>query len=437
MDAANSPYTDLRTVTHALAIDRSPLGLAVIGVDGQFVHANPRLAQLAGRHATELDTSVAFHQVIRAEDREVFERRVADVGSGTVAGAVIDVAFAHPNGTLTPVRLHVCLAGSADRPADGYVIQVEDRTSSVVSVARYETIIGASPDPMFIVNDRLNIVWASPAFETQLGATSRFTLVERVHVDDQPKVAEALAALNDGSDAETLEVRVKRVHTGTFDWYEARIRDLRDDPSINGFLVVCRNVHDRRKAEEALRHQALHDPLTGLPNRKLLMDRVATTARRSRRLHQPYTLLFMDLDGFKYVNDTFGHAVGDMLLVKVANRLRGRLRASDTLARLGGDEFVVVASDLDQHRPYVQAAQLCESILAAFSDPFDVEELSLRVGVSIGYVVATGVEAPEAVLQFADIAMYEAKAAGRGRAVLHTSEMNAKARAAFDRHQQT
>jgi diguanylate cyclase (GGDEF)-like protein len=165
-----------------------------------------------------------------------------------------------------------------------------------------------------------------------------------------------------------------------------------------------------------LRHQALHDALTGLPNRALIMDRAEQMLGHARRHGVEASAMFMDLDGFKGVNDTFGHPVGDELLREVAARIGGVLRETDTIGRLGGDEFVVLVEG--------GAAQIAERILAVLREPFD-----LGTGTPISITTSIGIasgdrEAAKDLLRDADIALYEAKGAGRNRYAEFRHEMH-------------
>jgi diguanylate cyclase (GGDEF)-like protein len=158
---------------------------------------------------------------------------------------------------------------------------------------------------------------------------------------------------------------------------------------------------------ERLAHQALHDPLTGLPNRTLLYDRTAQALRATGRYGGAIALLFVDLDDFKMVNDAFGHEAGDALLVDVAQRLRAEVRPSDTTARLGGDEFIVLCERLEN--PEHDAVAVARRLLAAMHRPFELLGKTVSISASIGIAVATGGEAPDTLVSRADGAMYRAK----------------------------
>ncbi len=174
---------------------------------------------------------------------------------------------------------------------------------------------------------------------------------------------------------------------------------------------VLANAIERRRTEEQTQHEALHDPLTGLPNRNLFLDRLQHTLSVAARRETPIAVLFLDLDQFKLVNDSLGHAAGDELLAAVAPRIEEALRPGDTVARFGGDEFAVLAEDVGNERG---ATRVAERIAEALARPFILREREHFVSASVGIAIGEGKEAPEALIRDADSALYRAKEHGRG-----------------------
>jgi diguanylate cyclase (GGDEF)-like protein/PAS domain S-box-containing protein len=268
----------------------------------------------------------------------------------------------------------------------------------------HQVVFAGMRDAVIVLDGRQRIIELNPAAERVLGRpanqlvgqlTSDVFAARRELVEAYSQVIEAEAEIQLGSGAAARD-------------YELCISPLRDRRGdIKGRVLVLRDITRRKRAEAALAHQALHDALTGLPNRTLLHDRLEQEVRAAERSGQPLALLLLDLDRFKAVNDSLGHHIGDALLQQVARRLRAALRASDTVARLGGDEFAVLA-------PGTQAAgaeQCAWACLQALSEPFEVAGHELRIGGAVW--PAHGRDAAT-LLRKADAAMYVAKRGGRG-----------------------
>ena len=191
------------------------------------------------------------------------------------------------------------------------------------------------------------------------------------------------------------------------------------------FSAILHDISERKAFEQRLAHQATHDPLTGLPNRVLLLERLEGALARARRHNHRVAVLFLDLDHFKVVNDSLGHGLGDRLLIAIAERLAVALRPGDTVARFGGDEFVVLCEDLVS--PH-DAIAIAERVDQAITGPFVIDDTEVFIGVSIGIALPDDADAePETLIRDADAAMYRAKDRGRARWEMFDNAMRASA----------
>ncbi len=292
------------------------------------------------------------------------------------------------------------------------------------SERRFSALVTSSGDIVVVTNPDGKLQYASPAFESVLGYSGAdigsLIVEELLHPDDRPGVRVAMATAGQSSSVVNEEIRV-RCADGDWLWFEAAITDLMADPDVNGFVASLRDITRRKQAEDRLAHAALHDALTGLPNRTLIINRVELMLARTRRQRIPVAALFLDLDDFKDVNDTLGHDAGDQLLVGVANRLTSALREGDTVGRLGGDEFVVLVEGASLA---AGAEVVCQRILDLFATPFDIAATRVPLEVTGSIGVAEGDRAqPGDLLRDADIALYRAKAAGKHCAVAFSPSM--------------
>ena len=235
--------------------------------------------------------------------------------------------------------------------------------------------------------------------------------IERTHPDDVAGLLTALESHLSGSATEFSAEHRVRHRDGSYVWMLARGRAVFDDAGeptrIAGSLT---DISDRKRLENELRHEARHDTLTGLGNRRLLLEFLDTTVARAARARTWFTVALIDLDGFKAVNDRYGHDVGDELLVETAHRILAQIRPSDLAARLGGDEFAVVLADVPSA---AVADKICARIDRSLREPYAVSVGSLDCGGSLGYVSTDrGDRSPSELLRLADQAMYRSKRSG-------------------------
>jgi diguanylate cyclase (GGDEF)-like protein/PAS domain S-box-containing protein len=260
--------------------------------------------------------------------------------------------------------------------------------------------------------------------EHEIGAT-RGEWLGRIHADERGPLTQALDAFATHNSHEHFEFEHRVQHRdGGYRWLLARATAVRDaDHRATRLVGSITDITDRREAERRLQHDALHDTLTGLPNRVLFVDRVDQSIRRALRRHPEScaAVLFLDLDRFKVVNDSLGHAIGDELLKAVARRLEAVIRPNDTVARLSGDEFTLLLDDVCEAR---EATIIAERVLQSLQEPFLLDGREVVTGASIGIALATARSQPEQVMRDADVAMYRAKGDGKGRHAVFDAEMH-------------
>ena len=249
------------------------------------------------------------------------------------------------------------------------------------------------------------------------------TLLDCLHPEDRAKFRHAIEECLSGTGSLDIEYRVPWTD-GSFRWLRTKgdaLLDLEGDPIK--VLWVTEDVSQRKDMDARVRFLAHHDLLTGLPNRTLFQDRLQQALAAAKRMQSRVALLFIDLDRFKNVNDSFGHRAGDILLQSVAARLRGCVRETDTVCRHAGDEYLIVLSAL--HEPS-EAALVAEKILATFEEVFKLESNEVQISASVGIsVYPDDGQTMEDLIRNADAAMYHSKKSGRNRFEFFTPELNA------------
>ncbi|MDE3095466.1 MAG: EAL domain-containing protein [Chloroflexota bacterium] len=287
------------------------------------------------------------------------------------------------------------------------------------SEERFRSLVQHASDMITVIDADTTVRYQSPSVARVLGRAPEdivgTKLSDLVHPDD---VGSMLAVLSEVvSKGDGLAVAEARMLHSDGSWRSLEFigTDQRHNPAIGGMVLNIRDVTERKSLERQLRYQALHDPLTKLANRTRFADRLDHALIRAARTGQMVAVLFMDLDNFKAVNDSLGHAAGDLLLTTVAERVQGCLRPGDTVARLGGDEFAILLEDVGA---VDDATAVTTRIFAALDAPFELEGKELLVRASVGIAVGgQGGQAADAdaLLRDADLAMYVAKSKGKAR----------------------
>jgi diguanylate cyclase (GGDEF)-like protein/PAS domain S-box-containing protein len=292
---------------------------------------------------------------------------------------------------------------------------------------RFQAMVQYSADMITLLGTDLRVVYQSPAVQEVLGrSASSFlggSLADIVHPDDVSLAQAQLAKVLTGGLASTSEFEVRAAHRdGQWRTINVVITNLFDEPDVGAIVLNSRDVTDRHTLEKELNHQAFHDTLTGLANRALFFDRLSHAMDKGDRGENPVAVLFLDLDDFKAVNDSFGHPAGDDLLVEVAKRIRSATRPSDTVARFGGDEFAVLV----ETGTMPEAAQaVAERITEALTPTFRMLANDFAMRASIGIAIAQRSKVtPDDLLRDADLAMYVAKRNGKGRFEMYRPKMH-------------
>jgi diguanylate cyclase (GGDEF)-like protein/PAS domain S-box-containing protein len=342
---------------------------------------------------------------------------------------------------LTPVLRDDTLAGAVlvfrdmterkrAHEAETQLIRLEAaRSEALASERRLRALVENASDLVLILDIESRIKYASPAAE-QVWRYSPDALLGRafgdlVHLDDRPAANGALEqAYHRPRVTLTAELRLPYAD-GRWRDCEVIVSNRLGQAGVEGIVVTCRDITDRKAHEQQLTRLAFRDPLTGLANRALLLDRLERALDSSGWSTRSVAIVFLDLDNFKVVNDSLGHEQGDGLLIEVATRLEGCLRPGDTAARLGGDEFTLLLEDATQ----ADAVVVAERVVRSLSDPIQVAGRSVVVSGSLGLALSSpgGRDRPAALLRKADLAMYQAKAGGKARWAVFDPSMEARA----------
>lgn len=300
-----------------------------------------------------------------------------------------------------------------------------------------ELIVTQAPDGVLFVSDAGTIVLANEALCTLSGYQPHELLgqsvelflpadLRRLHVENRQRYASEPQRRPMGTMGDLTLLRKDGTKV-PIDIALSRV----DGEGHVGTIAFVRDTSEAKQSERQLQHQATHDALTGLTNRWLFSEYLRHAIAHAQRAGRRVALLLLDLDGFKSVNDTFGHAIGDKLLIDVAGSLTAQVRASDVVARIGGDEFVVLLREVDE---LLDAVMVATKLIAALSSPRNLDGFPVQTGCSVGIAMyPMDAQEPEALMHCADLAMYHAKAQGRGRSIVFTPEMSASTTSRFAR----
>jgi diguanylate cyclase (GGDEF)-like protein/PAS domain S-box-containing protein len=407
------------------AFEHAANGMALVDADGRWIQVNRALCDMTGYAEAEL-LAMHIHDITHPDDLDETLRemnRLLDEESESYRG---EERYSHQDGHVIWVSLTISTVWDPVRGSKCFIAQIQDITDHKQSEAerrqteqRYRSLVETSADGILFVDLEGKIVMANRQTAklhgydeaSELVGLDAYHLVTAAHYE-QAQLHNDLVM--QGGVLRAVEYPARRKDGTGFpaEMSAARILDEFDQPS--GYVASVRDVTDRKRAQETLAHQARHDALTGLPNRTLLREHLDEAMSKHASSGTPVALLFMDLNRFKEVNDTYGHHYGDALLEELSRRLSYALRSDDTIARLGGDEFAALLPDAGLQ----EATAVAGKLLSTVDAPFVIEGQDFYVGISVGIALCPlhGEDAT-VLMRRADIAMYAAKRTGNGSMV--------------------
>jgi diguanylate cyclase (GGDEF)-like protein/PAS domain S-box-containing protein len=411
--------------TWRMTLDHAPHGIATVGLDGSFLHVNAALIRMLGYSEREL-LSTTFQSVTHAADLGTDLGLVMSLLSGDIASYMLNKRYRHADGHDVWAKLSVALVRDDSGAPLHFVSQIEDITEHRrraeelrETQERFRLAFELAPVGMMLTDltegSRGSLLRVNQAMCRLLGYSAeellRRTVSDLTHPEDRGADRQELGARHTrGGESATYENRYLRADGSTV-WvmvHSGTVCDAAGNPEYA--VTQVEEITVLRAERQRMADLALQDALTGVGNRALLNDRLELAVERTARRGSTLAVLYCDLDRFKPINDSFGHAAGDVVLQAVAGRIRTAIRPSDTIARIGGDEFVVVCEDLDREE---QAEIIRQRILTSVAVPLILPGGNVvEFGVSVGLTTSSGpgLDAQE-LLNLADLAMYERKKA--------------------------
>ncbi len=416
------------------AFESAAIGMAIVSIDGRWIQVNAALCNLLGFAESEL-IGMTYAEVTHPDDLEADLGLVRRLLAGEIPSFQMDKRYIHKLGQIVWAHLQVSLVRDGAGIPQHFVSQIEDVTAQ----RRAELALAESEERLRMALEAANMgcwTWDVCSGElsnygnisqlfgldagTALGSISDY-YENLIHPDDRERVKQNDALINASGSAFEIEYRV--VHaSGDIRWLREVgkvTRDAEAKPLIQ--YGVTMDVTERKQLEERLVYQAFHDSLTGLPNRALFTNLLSDAMNRCAENGQNVALLFLDLDGFKTVNDSLGHDFGDELLVAVARRLEAALEQNMCLARLGGDEFTVLIEGLVTEQ---DARVIAENLVLSLRPPFKLADQHIFMTSSVGIAVSGPEDRAADLLRRSDVAMYEAKSGGRARFAMFDAQMD-------------
>lgn len=394
----------------------------VIDQEGRLSRWNLKLETLLSYTAEEL-MGKPIQELVAEEDHAILRSVTQEIEAGKTASGELNLLA--KNGSRLPILVTGARTEVPNEHcyAVGVGVEISDYRAAAVALKKseeeYRTLVEAFPDAVMVFDASRHLLYMNSVLKAHLG--EQISLLKGEWKDspifDHEDIIAADKALTEFIETGQQHMHGPETHLITPDgqgrWFDLVFARTQYNGQA-AVLVITRDITEQKRVEARLLHDALHDHLTGLPNRALLMDRIKQAIERQKRYPESqFAVLYMDLDRFKDVNDSLGHGDGDQLLIAVARRIQDCLRGCDTLARLGGDELVVLLSEVEGIE---EAERVAEQIQEQLKHPVELHGLQVVTSASIGVVLCSASRCnPEEILRDADIAMYRAKESGKAR----------------------
>jgi diguanylate cyclase (GGDEF)-like protein/PAS domain S-box-containing protein len=404
------------------SFDRAPSACAVVGPNGRFTRVNPAMVTLTGHTAADLigmQASNLAHPDELEDERTVSAR----LASGDLETDTRERRLRRADGEWAWVRRTYWMLRNSDgsvRCINLALVDVTEQRATQEHALQLRDILETSRELVFLTDTAGRIQYINPRARLLLGLNEGDQPQDRLEgflgEETMARIPDQILPVLLGDSVWTGELTMLAVN-GEEIPVACTVQLHRDaQGDITLVSAIAHDIRELKRAQRLLEHQATHDVLTMLPNRQLFQEMGEQALARADRDGTTVAVLFLDLDRFKHVNDTFGHPVGDELLVEVAARLRDSVRKGDALARFGGDEFAICCEHPAGQREMLELAQ---RLIAALSRPAQLGAAVAEVGVSIGIAIGAGSRVTiDTLLRDADVALYQAKEQGRGRAVI-------------------
>jgi diguanylate cyclase (GGDEF)-like protein/PAS domain S-box-containing protein len=391
------------------------VGQTEVALDGTLMHVNDVFASMLGRTPDDLIGTAGGDLLVRSEDSTELATALRRLRAGEISHYTGRRVYRHTAGHRVTALISVGLVTTGDggQHLIGTAVDITDseraREALAASEEQLQRMFDAAPVGIMVRDHDGRIVAANRAFANVLGYDVADLIGVRAqmltHSDDIMSSGLALNRITGGEEEIVMLERRLRRADGTWVWVSTTSTAMEYD-GRQRVLTYVADVTERREAGDRLAHLALYDQLTGLPNRVAALDALDATQQAG----EPVAVLFIDLDGFKAVNDQYGHQTGDAVLAKTASRLTAVVRPHDVTARLAGDEFVIICPGLTDETGARALADRIETTLRA---PMLIGDATVQIGASIGIAMSAAGDDTSALLSTADAAMYEAKRANK------------------------